>query len=100
MKAKWEVYKELELIPDSMWNAMLAEAKLPHLTWRSWFNNFWVMIIDFLTRDTDPHIWEKRDRYGNVVWCVYDPTTEKTFYFSSTAEVYIWLEERYYFRNV
>lgn len=96
MKASWKRYKELELIPDSMWESVLREAKLKRLKSPSWVNKIWNGIVNLLTKESEPCIREKRDRDGYVWWEVYDPLTGRTSCFSSRAEVLAWLDQRYY----
>ncbi|MBF2084702.1 hypothetical protein [Thermoleptolyngbya sp. C42_A2020_037] len=43
----------------------------------------------------EPRVWQTGDRAGNIVWHVYDPTSNRSATFASEAEVRIWLEERY-----
>jgi len=44
----------------------------------------------------EPIIRERRDRYGNPRWHVYNPVTGYTSVFHSLQEVHIWLEEVWY----
>ncbi|HIK41327.1 hypothetical protein [Thermoleptolyngbya sp. M55_K2018_002] len=43
----------------------------------------------------EPRVWQTGDRSGNLVWHVYDPTSNCSATFASEAEVRVWLEERY-----
>jgi hypothetical protein len=90
----WERYKQLELIPDAMWEAVLAEAK-QHSKLQHWLNLVWAFLVDCLIENTEPRIREKRDRRGCISWEAYDPTTGTTHCFSSKAEVLAWLEQRH-----
>lgn len=42
-----------------------------------------------------PRIWEQRDRTGATTFKVYDPKTERSYRFTSEADVRVWLEQRY-----
>lgn len=95
MNPNWERYKQLELIPDAMWEAVLAEAK-QHSKSQGWLNLVWAFLVDCLIENAEPRIREKRDRYEYIYWEAYDPMTGKTHYFASKAEVLSWLEQRYY----
>ena len=44
----------------------------------------------------EPQIAQKRDRYGNLYWQVYDFNTNKSYSFGSDREVRAWLENRYH----
>jgi hypothetical protein len=44
---------------------------------------------------SDPTINERRDRWGNVYYQVYDPRTQKSAVFGSELEIRYWLEQRY-----
>lgn len=44
----------------------------------------------------EPQIEQKRDRYGNLYWQVYDFNTHKSYTFGSDREVRVWIEERYH----
>lgn len=44
----------------------------------------------------EPQIEQKRDRYGNLFWQVYDPTTHQSHSFGSDGDVRIWIEKRYH----
>lgn len=96
MKASWKRYKELELIPDAMWESVLKEAKLNRLKSFSWLNKFWDFVVNITTKSNEPHIQEKRDRSGYTWWEIYDPLTGRSSCFSTRAEVLAWLEQRYY----
>lgn len=58
-------------------------------------DNFWSKLID---RKTEPKVWRKCDREGNIYWLVFNPITSLYIFFGSEQEVRIWLEERYYHR--
>lgn len=56
----------------------------------------WQYIADSVLRNSEPKVCQKRDRYGNTFWHVYDPVTHRSSDFGSGADVLIWLEKRYY----
>lgn len=99
MKAKWDVYKELELISDSMWDDALRDANLPRFNYKSWLHKVCTFVVDILTRNPEPKIFEKYDCNGNPYWYVYDPATGASAAFNSKAEILTWLESRYYSRD-
>ena len=45
---------------------------------------------------TEPQIKQKRDRYGNAYWHVYDFSTNKSHAFGSEQDVRAWIEEQYH----
>jgi len=49
-----------------------------------------------LTKETEPIIRQKKSRFSNNYWYVYDPRTGRSAHLASEEEVRIWLEERYY----
>lgn len=99
-RTKWETYKELELIPDSMWDAVLKEAKSHHRASHSWLDKLWELIVNAITTGSEPVIREVYDRNGFLSWHVYDPITSESLHFSSETEVVAWLERRYYRRGL
>lgn len=48
-----------------------------------------------VSRNTEPQIKPKRDRYGNSYWQVYDFTTNKSSAFGSEQEVRAWIDNHY-----
>lgn len=58
-------------------------------------DNFCAKLIN---KNTEPKVWQKCDRQGNIYWLVFNPITGFYSYFSSEQEVRIWIEERYYYR--
>ena len=58
-------------------------------------DNFWSKLI---YRKTEPKVWQKCDREGNIYWLIFNPITSLYISFGSEQEVRIWLEERYYHR--
>jgi hypothetical protein len=94
--AKRRLYQKLELIPDAMWESMMAEAKQQRSHSRFWLRRIWDFVVDCYIPTTEPRIWEKRDRHGITWWEVYDPMTGQSRCCSSKQEVRAWLEQRYY----
>ncbi|AFZ61215.1 hypothetical protein H6G54_29250 [Anabaena cylindrica FACHB-243] len=60
------------------------------------FIKFWRRFVDFLYREPEPEVWERRDRHGNIWWSAYDPATGQSAYLASEQEVMIWIEQIYY----
>jgi len=52
----------------------------------------------FTPVSSEPRIWQKQDRSGQVYWQVYDPIRNRSDRFSSEQEVRRWLEENFYIR--
>lgn len=44
----------------------------------------------------EPKVWEKKDRYNNTYYRVYDPQRDRYLNFNSEDEVRWWLDKRYY----
>lgn len=51
--------------------------------------------MTFLSGRTDITISQALDSNAQVVWYVYEPSTDSNLAFSSEADVRIWLEQRY-----
>ena len=49
-----------------------------------------------IAQKNEPRIEQKRDRYGNLYWQVYDFTTNKSYAFGSDGDVRAWIENRYH----
>ncbi len=72
---------------------MKKEFKAIALTLRSTLSRIWNAL--FTSVSDEPRIWQKRDRFGNVWWYVYDPISHRSIQFSSEQEVRRWLEKRF-----
>lgn len=94
-KTKWMIYKELELIPDS-----IKESKPHRLLFLLWFGQIWKFLVDVLTSGSEPRIWERHDRTGKPYWYIYDPATHESVHCFSQAEIRTWLENRYNSRKI
>lgn len=44
---------------------------------------------------TEPQIWQTHNSMGDILWNVYDPSTNQTSVFYSETEVRVWIDERY-----
>jgi hypothetical protein len=90
-KTKWMIYKELELIPDSV--------PQPKLTYPDdnppWLRKIWQKFMDVVTPTYEPEVWQTTDRAGNIWWNVYNPITAQTLYMETEEEVMIWLDQYY-----
>ena len=89
MKTKWMLYKELELIPNSVPEPQAAQPQLA-----SWLGNIWQSLVSALTtRANEPQIWQSLD-YTGQLWCrVHDPVTGQTACLESETEVCIGLDQ-------
>jgi hypothetical protein len=87
-QAQWQLYKRLELIPDSVPQPKSGLAGIAERLARMWRS------LEFLGHSREPNIWQTMDRHGNLWWHAYDPTTGQTSYLSSQEEVLMWLDQR------
>ncbi|MCL6436057.1 MAG: hypothetical protein K6T90_17965 [Leptolyngbyaceae cyanobacterium HOT.MB2.61] len=88
---KWMIYKELELIPDSVPEPIrIYPPSTP-----SWFTKIWQKLVDALNANNEPKIWRTIEADGKAWWNVYDSNTGHTFYMASEEEVLIWLDQHY-----
>jgi len=53
-------------------------------------------MVAALAKNSEPRIWQSRDRNGSVAWHLYDPLTNQHARFYSEQEIRIWLEQRYH----
>ncbi|HEY9661724.1 MAG TPA: hypothetical protein V6C65_24980 [Allocoleopsis sp.] len=67
----------------------------PKFSLPSWLTLWNRLIAPFMDR-SEPKITQKRDRWGNVYYQVYDPTSGFSSAFQTEEEVRIWLDRRYY----
>jgi hypothetical protein len=56
-------------------------------------------VSQLFSRDTEPKVWETKDRDGHYMWHVYDPITGHSATLHSEQEVMVWIEERYYYHR-
>ncbi len=52
-------------------------------------------LLAVLTEESDLHIRQQEDRFGNTTCPVYEPQTGQSAQFSSEEDVRIWIDERY-----
>lgn len=52
-------------------------------------------LVTFLSGSTDIKVSQALDSNAQVIWYVYDPSTDSELAFSSESEVRIWLEQRH-----
>jgi hypothetical protein len=88
MNIKWELYKELELIPDSE-----PEPQAPKPAIVVWFDRIRQSWSNFSSKKQEPEIWERMDQSGNVWWDAYDPVAGQVMYFASEEEIRMWLDQ-------
>lgn len=69
---------------------------LDKLSFNSLSSQLRKFLTNVLTFNTEPRVWQKHDRDGNLSWRVYDPCTNQYATFTSADEVRSWIEERYY----
>ncbi|MGV2831100.1 hypothetical protein [Myxosarcina sp. GI1(2024)] len=51
---------------------------------------------NLLVKKTEFQVEQKRDRYGNSFWRVYDYTTKKSHTFGSDRDVRAWIEKHHH----
>ncbi|BAU42828.1 hypothetical protein [Leptolyngbya sp. O-77] len=61
----------------------------------SWLNAFWRAIAQRLTNRNEPRIHTIETPIGQTIWQIYDPITGHKTWFSTEAEVRIWLDQRF-----
>jgi hypothetical protein len=61
----------------------------------SWLQRTWQRFVQELASADEVKVWQKRDRYGNTYWKVYDPMTGKHFYSGSETDAIAWIEQLY-----
>jgi hypothetical protein len=52
-------------------------------------------IANQVRHSSEPKVWERQDRQGNVYYQVYDPLSRRSATFGSETEIRYWLEQRY-----
>jgi hypothetical protein len=52
-------------------------------------------IANQVQNGSEPRVWVRQDRQGNVYYQVYDPLSRRSATFSSESEIRYWLEQRY-----
>lgn len=62
---------------------------------RNWFKQFCEFLVKVLAQPYELKIEQIIDRKGNISWEVYDPTSQRTLWFYSEAEVRSWLDRRF-----
>ncbi|MCC5623395.1 hypothetical protein [Nostoc sp. CHAB 5715] len=73
----------------------LFKKKINSNFWES-LHSIWEKIVKKLLADSNElQVWQKVDRYGNIYWQAYDPTTGKSFSSGSEADVCMWIEQLY-----
>ena len=71
----------------------------------SWLKRIWQgfvkgFILDrFSEKSSEPKIWQKRNRFGETFFQVYDPATDRYIYLNSEKEVRVWLDDRFSYRT-
>lgn len=53
-------------------------------------------MIHFLTKGSEPKIWQTQTKDGEYLWHIYDPKTGKTEDFICEQEVRTWIDQQYY----
>jgi len=85
-QAQKNLYRTLEQITEPISDFNSNRFK----NWLAQIGNF---IVQYLTTQDEPKIWQSKDWFGHSWWNVYLPRTGQMVRLSSEAEVRIWLEE-------
>ncbi len=81
---KWKEYQRLELIvPEQP-------------TFKQRCQRFWQALVTELKGSSEPHLWQSRDRAGNLCWNGDDPISGRSVRGISETEMLTWLEQRHY----
>jgi hypothetical protein len=56
----------------------------------------WQQLSRIVIINDNLQIWQKRDRFGNTYWQVYNPRTRQFTSFASETEVRMWIEQQLY----
>jgi hypothetical protein len=83
------LYKQLEFMESPALGSF--QQGVIEVVQRAWMS-FWSKIV----MQDEPQFEERRDRYGQTYWQVYDPTTCQTSHLGSLQAVLEWLENRHY----
>jgi hypothetical protein len=59
------------------------------------WGGFQKAMATWMTQKSEPKVYERCDRLGNLYYQVYDPVSGISAKFSSDTEIRIWLEQRY-----
>jgi hypothetical protein len=90
---------QFDLIPDYPYQLIdlaLGKVSAQHKTQKQGrIQQFFSSLLTHFTHTSEPRIWQKCDRHGNIYFYVYDPMTGRASTLGSEREVRIWLEQRY-----
>lgn len=62
----------------------------------SQFKRIWNLLLSAFSGSSEPKIYQRHDRHGNIYFKVYDPVTHQIGTFNTEQEVRVWLDQRYY----
>lgn len=65
-------------------------------TLRSRLERIWQSLVGSLVQRTELRVWHTCDRFGNIWWNAYDPSTGRVLYEVPEAEMRRWLEQRHH----
>ncbi|MBD2463240.1 hypothetical protein H6G89_19585 [Oscillatoria sp. FACHB-1407] len=83
-------YEKLELIPTTQSS---LQDKLGLVV--SGFQKAWERLVGFFELSSEPSVYHTSDASGEW-WYVYEPTTGRSFWFATEAEVLEWFDTRHY----
>ncbi|WAL61704.1 hypothetical protein [Thermocoleostomius sinensis] len=73
-----------------------TQARQRQFSLRRSFERIWNLLLSAFAESSEPKIYQKHDRDGNVYFKVYDPVTHQTEILTTEQEVRVWLDQRYY----
>lgn len=94
VKTKLNCRQENSRKKTSKKSPRIFNADLGHNLAKS-IDNWRKNLIDF-DPNYEPKISERKDRYGNTYFRIYDPINDRFIYLNSEEEVRYWLDKRYY----
>lgn len=59
----------------------------------------WTFLVDLVNRHPDIRVWQRTNRFGEIGWHGYDPSTGDYVCFGTEDEIRSWIEQRYYTRH-
>jgi hypothetical protein len=57
------------------------------------FRRIWQNWLTELRRNTEPHLWQTSDPWGNTWWHAYHPATGNTATRESEVEILLWIDQ-------
>jgi len=90
MRPQWTRYKQLELIPDWLWE---PDVEIPPV--QNWIRRMRRSLTCRLLQGDKPAILQTYDRNGEPYCMIYDPSTGNTVRLRSDEEFLEWFNRRF-----